>query len=174
MVAKKRVKHLGTRKDIVGLCKTRWSERDKAYEHFYLALPFLAECFEIINGAHPTLEEFDDEYNQRMGPRLKSKSNNSSQFSNKIWVYSRFGFFVLFAQGLQGKSVDIVKAYQHINKTVSNLKAVRHDTDIQFHKIYLQAERLAEKLSVIPSLPRITHRQKNRPNQPAANPEEYC
>ena len=45
MVAKKRVKHLGTRKVIVGLCKTRWSERDKAYEHFYLARLRLRSSF---------------------------------------------------------------------------------------------------------------------------------
>ena len=62
MVAKERVEHLGTRKVIVGLCKTRWSERDKAYEHFYLALPLLVECFEIINGTHSNLEEFDDDF----------------------------------------------------------------------------------------------------------------
>ena len=46
---------MGTRKVIVGLCETRWSERDKAYEHFYLALAFLVESFEIINGTHPNL-----------------------------------------------------------------------------------------------------------------------
>ena len=28
------------RKILVGMCKIRWSERDVAYEHFYLAIPF--------------------------------------------------------------------------------------------------------------------------------------
>ena len=38
------------RKVIVDLCKTRWAERDKAYEHFYLGLPFIVKALEIING----------------------------------------------------------------------------------------------------------------------------
>ena len=29
----------GRRKVLLGMCKTRWSERDVSYEHFYLALP---------------------------------------------------------------------------------------------------------------------------------------
>ena len=33
-----------------GMCKSRYLERDLAYEHFYLALPFIVEAMEIING----------------------------------------------------------------------------------------------------------------------------
>ena len=37
-------------KVLIGLCKTRWSERDIAYEHFYLPipLPLIVETFEVI------------------------------------------------------------------------------------------------------------------------------
>ena len=40
------------RQIIIGIWKTRWSERDSAYEHFYLALPFIVEALEFINGTH--------------------------------------------------------------------------------------------------------------------------
>ena len=36
------------RKILVGFCKMRWS--DICYERFYLAMPFIAESLEIING----------------------------------------------------------------------------------------------------------------------------
>ena len=50
------------RKVLVGLCKTRWAERHTAIEHFYLAIPFLVEAFEIMIGTHPDIAELDDMY----------------------------------------------------------------------------------------------------------------
>ena len=44
------------RKILVGLCGTRWSERDISYERFYLATPFIAEAFEVINVTYPELQ----------------------------------------------------------------------------------------------------------------------
>ena len=40
--------------------ETRWSEQDVSYEHFYLALPFIEEALEIINGTHPSINTFDE------------------------------------------------------------------------------------------------------------------
>ena len=40
-------------KVLVGMYKTRWSEREISYEHFYLAISFMVEAFEIMNGTHP-------------------------------------------------------------------------------------------------------------------------
>ena len=53
------------RKVLIGLCKTRWFERDIAYEHFYLAIPFIVEAFEIINGTHPERNDFKNIYTDR-------------------------------------------------------------------------------------------------------------
>ena len=39
------------RQILLGMCKARWLERDLAYEHFYLALPFIVEALEIINSS---------------------------------------------------------------------------------------------------------------------------
>ena len=42
-------------------CKTRWTERDTAYEYSYLSLPFVIEALEIINGTQENLEKFSEE-----------------------------------------------------------------------------------------------------------------
>ena len=47
------------RKVLTGLCKTRRCERDIAYEHFYLAIPFIVEASEVINGTHPERNDFN-------------------------------------------------------------------------------------------------------------------
>ena len=42
--------------------QTRWSERDLAYEHFYLALQFIVEALEIINYSHAEMESFQEKH----------------------------------------------------------------------------------------------------------------
>ena len=38
---------------LVGLCKSRWSERGISCKRFYIAVPFIVEGLEIINSTHP-------------------------------------------------------------------------------------------------------------------------
>ena len=37
---------------LLGMCKTRWCERDVSYERFYLAMPYIMEVLEVMNGTH--------------------------------------------------------------------------------------------------------------------------
>ena len=46
------------------LLKPRWSERDLAYEHLYLAVPFVVEAPEIINGIHAEMGYFKRKYTE--------------------------------------------------------------------------------------------------------------
>ena len=55
-----RCESIGKRKVSVGKHETRWFERDVSYEHFYLALPFIEEALEIINGTHPSTNTCDE------------------------------------------------------------------------------------------------------------------
>ena len=52
---------------------------------------------------------------------------------------------------------------QHMRQTIAE----------EFHKMYKQTERLAEKLHVEPTIPRSAVRQMHLNNVPAENPEEY-
>ena len=47
------------RQILIGMYKTRWSERNLAYEHFYLALWFIVEALEIINDTHAEMGSFE-------------------------------------------------------------------------------------------------------------------
>ena len=53
------------------------------------------------------------------------------------------------------------------------MQHMRQTIDEEFHKIYKQTERLAEKLHVEPTIPRSAVRQMHRNNVPAENPEDY-
>ena len=49
------------RKVVIGLCKTRWAERDIAFEHFYHAYPCIVKALEIINGTCQGIEAYLDD-----------------------------------------------------------------------------------------------------------------
>ena len=59
------------RKVLVGMCKTRWSERDDTYEHFYLEITFLAEALEVILGTHTDLDQFGSDFTNEWDAKIK-------------------------------------------------------------------------------------------------------
>ena len=62
---------------------------------------------------------------------------------------------------------------QQVEGCIQDMQQMRQTTDEEFHKIFKQTERLAEKLHVEPTIPRFTVRQIHRNNVSAENPEEY-
>ena len=48
------------KKVLIGVCQTRWSERDVSYERFYLALPLTVEAFEVITDTQTEFDEFEE------------------------------------------------------------------------------------------------------------------
>ena len=53
------------------------------------------------------------------------------------------------------------------------MKTLRESVEGEFSIVYQQAERMAGKFGVTPSIPRTAARQLNRNNVPALTPEEY-
>ena len=74
---------------------------------------------------------------------------------------------------LQSTSLDIVKAFEEIDAINSLYKAIRGRIAAEFHKVYQQAERMAESINVSPSKPRSCAHQTRRPNAPADNLEDW-
>ena len=168
------------RKVLIGLCKTRWSERDIAYEHFYLAIPFIVEAFEVINGTHPERNDFNNIYTDGWDPKTKQDATSYLHAVTKfefiiglVSLYRLLHPLVGITQTLQGSSIDVVKAYNHVQSSIDDMKLLRENMDDEFKIIYQQSERMATKLSVEPAIPRTVARQMHRNNVPAENPEEY-
>ena len=68
------------------MCKTRWSEVYISYGHFYLAIPFMVEAFEIINGTYPKNNDFNSVYKD--GWDSKTKKDETSYLNE-------FGFYFI-------------------------------------------------------------------------------
>jgi hypothetical protein len=74
---------------------------------------------------------------------------------------------------LQGRYIDIVNAYNHINFVLTTLKHAREDIEATHSRMYDRAVHLASSVSVTESLPRTTNWQQHRSNTPATMPSEY-
>jgi len=179
-IVQKRCTGAEKRKVLIGLCKTRWSERDISYEHFYLAIPFMVEAFEIICGTHPEIDTFDRMFTEGWDPKNKKDAESYlhavTKFQFIIGLVSLYRLLHPLAgttQRLQGRSIDVVKAYNEVQSCIDDLKHTRNCINKEFNIIYQQATKLAEFLSVQPSIPRSAARQMHRNNVPAENPEEY-
>ena len=93
-----------TRKILVDLCGTRWSERDISYERFYLAIPFIAEAFEVINGTHPELQTLPKEcttgWNAYVKREATSFLNALTKFEFIVGIYC-WNLFIVCCTRLQ-------------------------------------------------------------------------
>ena len=57
-----------------------------------------------------------------------------------------------------------------LNRTT---KLIRDDIEVEFHKVYLQAERMGISVNVDSSKPRSCARQRNRPNATVESIEDW-
>ncbi len=134
-----------------------WTARHIAYQHFY-----------------------QDFASATWDPESKIKANSL------LLSITEFEFIIVFliiyqflshlagiTVKLQGTEVDIMEAYNQIDDIKSCYKTIRENVNIEFHKVYLQAERMGESVNVDPSKPRSCARQRNRPNAAAENIEDW-
>ena len=70
-------------------------------------------------------------------------------------------------QKLQGRTVDVIAAVNDVKDCIDEI------VEGEFSIIYQQAERMAAKFGVTPSIPRTAARQLDRNNVPALTPEDY-
>ena len=157
------------RKVVIGLCKTRWAERDIAFEHFYLAYPFIVKALEIINGTCQGIEAYPDDI--KVGWETEARRDATAHLNalcnfgiliGVVALYRLLHPLAMITKCLQGKAVDIVKAFRDIQEVKHDFQCLRDGVDMEFQAIYNQAERLGQSVGVEPSLPRIAKMQMYR------------
>ena len=74
---------------------------------------------------------------------------------------------------LQGRYVDVVKAFKDVGLVLEVLRSARENVDTFHGRIYTTALSIARKLNVEESRPRTTGRQQHRGNAPSSSISEY-
>ena len=165
---------------LLGMFKTRWCERDVLYERFYLAMLYIIEALEVMNGMRADINQLDKTYSKGWSTKDKEEASSClhvlSNFNFIIGLISLYHLmhpFTGITKKLQGRSIDVVKAFNEVESVENDLGAVRSNIDSEFDTNCNQAMRIAEKMNVTPSTPRTAQRQMHRDNFEAANPNEY-
>ena len=149
---------------LLGMCKkVEGGERDVSYERFYLAMHYIVEALEVMNGTHADINQLDETYSK--GWSVKDKQETSSY----LHVLSNFNFiiglislyrlmhpFTGITKRLQGRSIDVAKAFNEVESVVNDLGSVRSNIGSEFDTICNEAMRMAERMNVTISTLRMT------------------
>ena len=140
----------------------------------------LSCTLEIIAGQHPDVGKYDKLYTSGWdGPSKKDALTYMKSCCEFSFIVGMFSLKILShplhatTVRLQGRTIDIIQAYHDVTGVRSKLKHVREDVEEQFKTIFTEAERIANALSVVESIPTTVSRQVHRSNTPASSPEEY-
>ena len=165
---------------LLDMCKTRWCESEVSYERFYLTMSYIMEALEVMSGKHADINQFDETFSKEWSAKDKQEVSSYlhalSNFNFIIGLISLYRLmhpFTGITKKLQGRSIDVVKAFNEVESVVNDLGAVRSNIDSEFDTICNQAMRMAERMNVTPSTPRMAQRQMHQDNIEAANPQEY-
>ena len=156
------------RKKLKSLCKTRWVERHEAFEVFVDLFEPLVCCMEDIKDL--------SEWNHDSRADAQSLFLALTQFpfivalvvTKDILAYTK-----PLSVKLQGRYVDIVRAYGQIKIIETTLKDARRGIENCHSLIYAKAVQVATKVHVSESLPRTAGRQLHRNNVIASTASEY-
>lgn len=174
------VVEVSKRKPLIDLCKTRWAERNTAYQHFYQAYKFLVIALEAIAlGLHR--DDLSDNFSHATWDS-ESKTNANSLLHGItsfefitvfLVIYQYLSHLAGITVKLQSSTLDILAAYEEIDEIKRFYKQIRTNVHEDFSKVYKQAERMAVAVNVESSKPRTCARQRNRPNAQAETVEEW-
>lgn len=129
----------GKRIILIGLCKTRWSERDAACEPFYSAFNYIVESLEVNNGTHPNLQDLEQIYangwDLQYRKDVTSYPKGICDFSFIIGLLSLYTLlYPVHATTVrfQASSLHIMKAHEEISEVINDLIFMRTNIVSEF------------------------------------------
>ena len=156
------------RSKLKSICKTRWVERHKAFEVFIDLFEPLICCLEDIKDSTDWNRESRSDAQSLLLALTHFPFIVALVIAKDVLAYTK-----ALSVKLQGRYVDVVRAYNNISFVKTTLQCARDDVDTVHARMYESALEIATKVGVDESLPRISRRQQHRANVPSSNPSEY-
>ncbi|XP_037876693.2 52 kDa repressor of the inhibitor of the protein kinase [Bombyx mori] len=151
-----------------GICETRWVERHDGH------LQFQGDNLIKICSALEKISAWQDNKTANDAHCLLQTLRSSDFIICSICLSDVLCTTVSLSRILQSNSIDLKKATNAINDTLSVLQNKRENVDVIFHQLFEEAKEVAEQLDIEIKCPRIVSKQIHRANnQPAQSTEEY-
>ena len=104
------------------------------YKHFYLALPFIVQAVDIINGTHDEMESFEKNYSEGWNYKTKREATSlinvvlSFEFSiSLIRLYKLLNPLTGINNHSQRRGVDIIETYDNLSSVIKDIKSIRNN-----------------------------------------------
>ena len=88
----------------------------------------MVEAFEIMNGTYPKNNDLDSIYKDGWDSKIKKDVTSSLNVITKfefviglVLLYQLFQPFVGITQNLQGRSIDIIKAFNEVERCIQDM-----------------------------------------------------
>ena len=156
------------RRKLKSICRTRWVERHEAFEIFIDLFEPLICCLDNIKDSTDWNRDSRSDAQSLLLALTHFPFVVALVIARDVLAYTK-----ALSVKLQGRYVDVVKAYNQIAFVKTTLQSARDDVDTVHAGIYEMALEIATKVGVDESMPRISRQQQNRANVPCSNPSEY-
>ena len=174
------------RKNIVSLARTRWVERHRAFESYYLLyranVAVMSAIFkpQLYSEFYDALRtDFEEEWSWDSETKSKAQGlySSCSSFAHIVsFISTMNGMEPLrpLVKKLQGRNQDIFQAYHMIDSVIEDLSMKRVNIEREFTDWYEQAVKMAQSVGVQPNKPRtIRCWSRFRDNVESNDIEEY-
>ena len=154
------------RKDIASLARTRWVERHRAFESYYMLYRANVAVMESIFKPQLYREFYDilrNDFQEDWAWDSETKTKAQGMYSS-CTTFAHIVSFITTMNGmeplrslvkkLQGRNQDIFQAYHMIDSVIENLCMKRENVEKEFAEWYEQAVKMAQSVSVEPNKPR--------------------
>ena len=152
--------------NIPKLCETRWSEKYKSIHVFKDNFVNIVEALEI-------LAEEGNVATRNKAYQMHASACRSSFIVSVALIAKYSAILQPIANTLQLKTLDIVKANQHIQTILDMLRDHRKDAESITDDVLKEAYDIAKHLNIDITATRVSGRQKHRSNPLAENLSEF-
>lgn len=156
------------RHKLKSICRTRWVERHEAFEMFIDLFEPLICCLDNIKDSTDWNRDSRSDAQSLLLALTHFPFVVALVIARDVLAYTK-----ALSVKLQGRYVDVVKAYNQIAFVKTTLQIARDDVDTVHAGIYETALEIATMVGVDESMPRISRQQQHRANVPCSNPSEY-
>ena len=156
------------RRKLKSICRTRWVERHEAFEIFVDLFEPLICCLDNIKDSTDWNRDSRSDAQSLLLALTHFPFVVALVIARDVLAYTK-----ALSVKLQGRYVDVVRAYNQIAFVKTTLQSARDDVDTVHAGIYETALEIATKVGIDECMPRISRQQQHRTNVPCSNPSEY-
>ena len=168
---------------IIGLSKTRWVERFKAYYKYFILYKSVVSVFESITDRNMYSEHLETEINEKWSWDRETQNKVQGLLASCRRFDRLVAFAVLFngleplkplVTKLQKRNQDIYQAYHMIDQVLSDLKDVKNNIEEEFSAWFKFAVDMGASVDINPDKLRTTKCWSNfKNNVPSTDNESY-